>query len=112
MADSGIPVVAIVTFQANTRRPAHEIRSLLEKAGPAYTAVPGLRRKYFLQGEGVAGGVYEWATRADADAFYSDAWRAAMEASAGSTPHIAWFESPAIADGMTQRLHIYLPPDP
>jgi hypothetical protein len=104
-----IPLVAIVTFPANTSRPPAEMRSLLEEAGPAYVAIPGLRRKYFLHRAGVAGGVYEWATRAQAEAFYDEAWYAAMSQRSGARPEVTLFESPAIADGVNQKLEIYLP---
>lgn len=104
-----IPVVVIVTHRANTTLPQHEMRALLERAGPAYTTIPGLRRKYFLQGDGVAGGVYEWATRAQAEAFYDEAWFAAMTERAGARPEVVYFSSPAIADGVLHRLELYLP---
>jgi hypothetical protein len=104
-----MPVVAIVTFAANTRLSTAEMRELLESAGPAYVAVPGLRRKYFLHGDGVAGGVYEWESRAHADAFYDANWYAAMMARGGERPDVVLFAAPAIADGVQHRLEIYLP---
>lgn len=110
MSDVQIPVVAIVTFPTNGSASPAEMRSLLEQAGPAYVAIPGLRRKYFLHRAGVAGGVYEWATRAQAEAFYDESWYAAMTRRSGSRPEVTLFESPAIADGINQRLEIFLPP--
>jgi hypothetical protein len=110
MSDTQIPVVAIVTYPANTNLSPSEMRSLLEQAGPAYAVIPGLRRKYFLHRPGVAGGVYEWATRAQAEAFYDEAWYAAMAQRSGVRPEVTLFESSAIADGINQRLDIYLPP--
>lgn len=109
MAVNEIPVVAIVTFPADTNRPAADMRSLLETAGPAYVSIPGLRRKYFLQGDGIAGGVYEWGTRAQAEAFYDEAWYDAMTRRSGSRPEVVLFASPAIADGVRHELEIYLP---
>jgi hypothetical protein len=110
MPDLPMPVVAIVTFPARADRTAAEMRSLLEEAGPAYVAIPGLRRKYFLHRAGVAGGVYEWGARAQAEAFYDAAWYAAMTQRCGSRPDVTLFDSPAIADGINQRLEIYLDP--
>lgn len=109
MPEAAIPVLAIVTFPANTNRPVTEMRRLLEEAGPAYVSVPGLRRKYFLQGDGVAGGAYEWSTRAQATAFYDEAWYATMTQRSGSRPEVMLFDSPAIADGVRHELEIYLP---
>ena len=51
--DTQIPVVAIVTYPANTNLSPSEIRSLLEQAGPAYAVIPGLWRKSFLHRPGV-----------------------------------------------------------
>ena len=69
MSDTQIPVVAIVTYPANTNLSPAAMRSLLEEAGPAYAAIPGLRRKYFLHRPGVAGGRYERAQPAPAPGF-------------------------------------------
>jgi hypothetical protein len=103
------PVVAIVTHKANTALTTEQMRDLLEQAGPAYTNIPGLRRKYFLHGDGVAGGVYEWETRAQAEAFYDEVWFSSMTARAGVRPDVVFFSSPAIADGVAHRLELYLP---
>jgi hypothetical protein len=111
MSAMHIPVVAVVTFPAQTDRSTSEMRSLLEEAGPAYVAIPGLRRKYFLSGDSLAGGVYEWATREQAVAFYDEAWYAAMTERSGSRPEVVLFDSPAIADGINHQLDIYLPAD-
>jgi hypothetical protein len=104
-----IPVVAVVTFPAPPPRSPAETRTLLEQAGPEYTRIPGLRRKYFMMGEGEAGGVYEWDSRERADAFYNDEWYATMTESYGARPTVRIYDSPAIADGNAGRLEIYLP---
>lgn len=104
-----IPAVAVVTFPAPPPRTAAETRKLLEQAGPEYTRIPGLRRKYFMSGEGEAGGVYEWDSRERALAFYNDEWYATMTESYGERPAVRIYDSPAIADGNHGRLEIYLP---
>ena len=104
-----IPVVAVVTFPAPPPRSPAETRTLLEQAGPEYTRIPGLRRKYFMMGEGEAGGVYEWDSRERADAFSNDEWYATMTESYGARPTVRIYDSPAIADGNAGRLEIYLP---
>lgn len=109
MSETHIPVVAVVTFPAQTDRSTAQMRSLLEEAGPAYVAIPGLRRKYFLSGDGLAGGVYEWERREQAEAFYDEAWYVQMTARSGSRPAVLLFDSPAIADGINHQLDIYLP---
>lgn len=110
MAESQVPVVAFVTFPLPGQREPAEQRQILEAAGPEYTNLPGLRRKYFLMGDGLAGGVYEWDCRASAEAFYDPAWYQEMTERYGARPDVRLFDSPAIADGVAHRLDIYLPP--
>jgi len=109
MPEKRIPTVAIVTFPAAADLDNRALRHLLETAGADYINVPGLRRKYFLSGDGLGGGVYEWDCRASADAFYDDAWFATMRERSGATPDVRFFDSPAIADGIEHRLDIFLP---
>lgn len=106
-----IPTVAIVTFPATMNLDNKALRELLETAGADYVDVPGLRRKYFLSGDGLGGGVYEWGSRATAEAFYDEDWYAHMTERSGARPDVRFFESPAIADGIKHELHIYLPDD-
>ena len=109
MLNSSVPVVAVVTFPSSSQLDDAALRRLLEQAGPDYIHVPGLRRKYFLSGDGIGGGVYEWESRASADAFYDEAWYAMAKDRFGSVPEIVFYDAPAIADGVQHQLEIYLP---
>ncbi|MDJ0926584.1 MAG: hypothetical protein QNJ73_02950 [Gammaproteobacteria bacterium] len=109
MSEQDIPVIAVVTFPAPADLDADALRALLEEAGPNYINISGLRRKYFLSGDGVGGGVYEWDNRQSADAFYDDAWYAFAREQFGATPEIVFYEAAAIADGVEHRLDIFLP---
>jgi hypothetical protein len=112
MATHDIPVLAMVTFPAPPARDPATLRELLDSAGQAYTSIPGLRRKYFLNGDGEAGGAYEWENRARAEAFYDADWFATMTETYGARPQVRFFDSPAIADGINHRLEMYLPDNP
>jgi hypothetical protein len=101
-----VPVLAIVTFPAQRLDP-EALRRLLDETGPRYLAIPGLRRKYFLQAEGLGGGAYEWESREHADRFHDGAWRARMTAQAGAEPHVAYFTIAAIADAERGRVDHY-----
>lgn len=109
MNELSMRAVAVVTFPSPGRRSAAETRALLEAAGPEYTTIPGLLRKYFLAGDGVAGGVYEWESRARAEAFHDTAWRQQMTANYGAPPEVILFDLPAVADGVAHRLEFFLP---
>ena len=109
MSESLVPTVVIVMFPADTRLEGTDLRRLLEATGPDYVNVPGLRRKYFLGGDGEAGGVYEWADRASADRFHDESWRTAIREQSGAEPDVQFYDSPAIADGINHELTIFLP---
>ncbi|HNP64223.1 MAG TPA: hypothetical protein PKH39_09815 [Woeseiaceae bacterium] len=85
------------------------MRQLLEAAGPAYTNVPGLLRKYFIFGEEVGGGVYEWASRNQAEGFHTAEWYERIRQQVSAEPQLTLFDAPAIADGILHKLDIFLP---
>ena len=45
-----------------------------------------------------AGGVYLWESRQAAEAVYTGEWRTRVQQLYGSTPEIAWFDTPVIVD--------------
>jgi hypothetical protein len=60
---------------------------------------PGLIRKQFIYaGDGWAGGVYLWQTRAAAEAFYSGPWLDGIRERYGMDPRITFFETACITD--------------
>ena len=60
--------------------------------------VKGLRRKYFLNSEAGGGGIYEFATREDAEAWFHDGWADWMEGRFGVRPTLTLFDNPVILD--------------
>jgi hypothetical protein len=109
MTDKTVPVVAFVTFPLTSDSDNPAFRKILAEAGPEYTHIPGLRRKYFLSGDGLAGGVYEWDSRARAAAFFDTQWYEQMAARYGARPEVRLFDAPAIADGVRHELEMFLP---
>jgi hypothetical protein len=93
-------IVAIVSFQLSKATTAEEMSGPFQAAVPLFQNVPGLLRKYFYVSDDGrrAGGVYEWASRADADRLYAGAWRAMVEAKFGGPPTIDFLESPVMID--------------
>ncbi len=92
-------IVAIVRY----RLPAHidyaACRAHFLKIAPGFREPPGLFSKRFIWSEtGTAGGVYEWATREDAERFYSGPWRAGIVERYGMEPEIQFFEVFALTD--------------
>ena len=73
---------------------------------PKYLNVAGLMRKYYIlsQDGSTAGGVYLWHSRAQADAMYTDEWRAFVREKYGAGPVLTFFDSPVVVDDPTQQI--------
>ena len=93
-------IVAIVTFQMAKSVTAEEMSGAYKAAVPTFQKVPGLLQKYFYVSEDGhrAGGIYVWASRADADRLYAGEWRAMVEAKFGGPPTIDFLTSPVSID--------------
>jgi len=93
-------IVAIVTFQLPKATTAEEMSASFQAAVPMFQSVAGLLTKYFYVSEDGrrAGGVYVWASRADADRLYNGEWRAFVEKKFGSSPAIDFLDSPVMVD--------------
>lgn len=102
---AGGAVITLVRFATRgPALPADALRSLLERTAPAYRDVPGLLRKWFLSADGVGGGLYEWRSRRDAESWFSEAWRARMQAAYGVEPSLEWFDSPCVVDNVAGQI--------
>jgi len=99
-ARRSIMIVAIVTFQMPKATTAEEMSAPFQAAVPLFQSVAGLLNKYFYVSEDGrrAGGVYVWASRADADRLYGGEWRAMVEAKFGGPPTIDFLNSPVMID--------------
>ena len=60
--------------------------------------VKGLKRKYFLNSEAGGGGIYEFATREDAEAWFNDDWSDWMKSRFGVRPTLTIFDNPVVLD--------------
>ena len=98
-------IVAVVTFQLPKATTAEEMSAAFEAAVPMFQSVAGLLTKYFYVSEDGrrAGGVYVWASRADADRLYNGEWRAFVEKKFGSPPTIDFLNSPVMVDNRGRK---------
>src|SRR5262249_994985 len=83
-----------------------EARRIFLSTAPQYRGVPGLFRKtYVLSEDGLtAGGVYLWNSRREAEATYTEAWRAFVREKYGTDPTVTYFESPVVVDNVAQQI--------
>lgn len=99
-------ITAIATFRLPKRLTLDEARSIFQGTAPRYQSQPGLIRKYYVLAEDgmTAGGVYLWRSRKDADALYTDEWRAFVTGKYGAPPQVVYMDSPVIVDNPTQQI--------
>ena len=98
-------IVTIVTFTLPQQTTLAEITTTFQGTAPKYRGIPGLLRKnYFMSEDGKrAGGIYVWASRADAERVYTAEWKDVRHR---QIRHAAVDRVPALAgDGGQQRRH-------
>jgi hypothetical protein len=92
-------ITAIVRYKLPAHIGRAECLEHFHKIAPGFAGVKGLIRKQFIWREnGVAGGVYQWETLADAKAFYGGAWLDGIRARYGADPEIEFYTTFAITE--------------
>ena len=99
-------ITAITTFRLPNPITREEARRIFLSTAPKYRGVPGLVRKVYVVSEDGAtvGGVYLWKSRAEAEAMYTDAWRAFVREKYRTEPTVTYFETPVVVDNVNQRI--------
>jgi hypothetical protein len=99
-------IIAITRFQLPKPITPGEAREVFLSTAPTYQAVAGLVRKHYVLSEdgSTAGGIYLWNSRAEADAMYTDSWRAFVREKYGTDPSVTYFDSPVVVDNLAQEI--------
>lgn len=99
-------IIAITAFTLSKPITLEAARSIFLSTAPTYRGVPGLLKKhYVLSEDGVtAGGVYLWNSRAEAEAMYTEAWRAFVRDKYNTEPSVTYFDSPVTVDNVAQQV--------
>ena len=99
-------ITAITTFRLPHPITRDEARRIFLSTAPKYQEVPGLVRKvYIVSQEGdTAGGIYLWNSRAEAEAMYTESWKAFVREKYGTDPSVTYFESPVVVDSLTHEI--------
>jgi hypothetical protein len=93
------PVAVLVAVPIPAGMPQDRLAGLFVAAAPEYARVPGLMRKYFTIGDDkTAGGMYLWSSRAAAEAWYNDAWKAGVLKRWGKPAVVSYFAVPIAID--------------
>lgn len=100
----------MITVITNFRLPKpitrDEARKIFLSTAPTYQGVPGLVRKVYIlsQDGGTVGGLYLWNSRAEADAMYTESWRAFVREKYNTEPSVTYFDSPVVVDNVTHEI--------
>lgn len=99
-------ITAVTTFVLPKPITREEARRIFLSTAPIYRGVPGLFRKtYLLSDDGMtAGGVYFWNSRPEAEALYTESWRARAREKYGADPTVTYFESPVVVDKFAELI--------
>jgi hypothetical protein len=96
----GARVVVVVRVPSPWYAPRFVIRSNFRDAIPEYEGIHALEAKYFTIGDdGKFGGVYLWATRADAERHFDATWRAGVRQRRGADPDVLVMDAPYVVGG-------------
>ncbi|MGI9477320.1 MAG: hypothetical protein ACR2PI_11500 [Hyphomicrobiaceae bacterium] len=98
-------ITAIVRYRLPETIDREACRAHFESIAPGFQSVPGLLSKHFIwSAGGIAGGVYQWRSRADADAFYGGPWRDGIIARYGMAPDIEFFDVFCVTDNVAETV--------
>ncbi|QGZ38811.1 putative monooxygenase ydhR [Pseudoduganella flava] len=99
-------IIVTTAFKLPNPLTRDEARAIFLGTAPTYQGVPGLLRKHYVLSEDgqTAGGVYLWNSRAEAEAMYTDAWRAFVKGKYGTDAVVTYFDSPVLVDNVAQQI--------
>ena len=99
-------MITITTFVLPAPVTRDEARSIFLTTAPTYLGVAGLVRKYYVRSEDgkTVGGIYLWNSRADAEAMYTESWRAFVREKYKTEPSVAYLDNPVVVDNLTHQI--------
>jgi hypothetical protein len=101
-------ITSIVQFKLPQQISLEKAQEIFSGTAPRYREVNGLIRKYYtlsLDGR-MAGGVYLWNSKEDAESLYTDEWKKFIFNKYGAQPSITYFESPVVVDNTVDDIII------
>src|SRR2546427_472494 len=97
--DDATPVVVVTKIPLPWYVPRVVVARKFRDAIPEYEAVPGLAYKYFtIADDAKFGGIYLWNSRAQAKAWFNEAWHARVLAQRGAAAQVTMFDAPLVLD--------------
>jgi hypothetical protein len=99
-------ITVMVTFQLPEAMTLDEARTIFLSTASKYQSVAGLIRKYYVlsQDRKTAGGIYLWNSQAEAEALYTESWKAFVREKYGCDPSVVYMESPVVVDNLSHEI--------
>ena len=99
-------ITEIVTFKLPEGTTREEVMANYEKTAPTWRNNPDLIRKNYLfdAGKGIAGGVYLWKKKADAEKWHGAEFRKKVKEIYGAEPESQFFETPIVVDNLVGEI--------
>lgn len=93
-------IAALVLFKTDGSLTLDDAASRFNTTAPNYRGRDGLHSKAYVYAEdgNTLGGFYVFDSRADAEALYTDAWRASATELYGVEPTVQYFEVPVLIE--------------
>ena len=100
-------IIALVQIpMENAKADADALTERYIESTKIFRKVKGLRRKYYLIGDEGGGGVYEYDTRENAEAWFNDGWADWMEGRFGVGPTLTIFDNPVVLDNEAGEVRV------
>lgn len=99
-------ITAHVQFQLPNPITLEKAQEIMTGTAPNYQGMDGLIRKYYLLSEDgrSAGGIYLWASRAQAEQVYNAEWEQHIMNKYGAAPTVTYFDTPVVVDNLTDEI--------
>ena len=99
-------ITTLVQFKLPEPITPEKAKEVFLSTAPKYTNVSGLLRKQYLISEDgrIAGGVYLWNSRGEAELLFTNDWRKFVVEKYGSEPNISWFVTPVVVDNVSGKI--------
>ena len=98
-------IIAITKFRLSKPVTRDEARQVFLSTAPKYQGVPGLFRKHYVVWEdgSTVGGIYLWNSRAEAEALYTNSWKAFVREKYGTEPSVTYLDSPVTVGNISRE---------
>src|SRR3569832_545501 len=99
-------IITLTQFTLPKPLSREEVRKIFLSSVPFYRVTLGLVSMHYVVSDDGAtvGGIYMWKSREDAQAMYTDAWRAFVRGKYGTDPYVTYFDCPVVVDNVAQQI--------